>query len=264
MGISIQDKSVVFSDDFPVLGNIVRNDVLKWGMRPINALSAINLAETTATVKAVNNPVFNSKIGFYRNAANQGYFSAENMDMKDTKKTIFVTFTIPENLSNGQHTIAGSYNYPFVNDYPCGFSAILVVDASGLTLWGMTAGIGSNTTDVSSAWSTLKLSKTTGTFCLAISVDHKNSMIKAHELNINSSIAFENLGNLDFTKYTGTNTKVQDFRFGIGSNETTDTRIDFHECFYFNDVLTDSELQQQKEYSKLILNAKNIDVSSWT
>lgn len=264
MGISIQDKSVAFSDDFPILGNIVRNDVLRWGMRPINALSAINLAETTATVKAVNNPVFNSKIGFYRNEANQGYFSAENMDMKDTKKTIFVTFTISENLSNGQHTIAGSYNYPFVKDYPCGFSAILVVDASGLTLWGMTAGIGSNTTDVSSAWSTLKLSKTTGTFCLAISVDHKNSMIKAHELNINSSIAFENLGNLDFTKYTGTNTKVQDFRFGIGSNETTDTRIDFHECFYFNDVLTDSELQQQKEYSKLILNAKNIDVSSWT
>lgn len=261
MGISIQDKSVVFSDDFPIIGNIVRNDVLKWGIRPVNALSSINLAETTATVQAVNNPKFSGNVGFYRQGANLGYFKAVNFTTDNVLKTLYLTFSIDTELATGTYDLAGNFQFAAANRYPSSIGLKIEMKSDGLYLLGFAPSINGATVD--NSWATLKLSKTSGTFCVAVT--QSTTEIKVHELNANTSATIS--GSFDISTYTGTLTNKSAFFVGTGEFTATDAvnvKRTTHECFYFNDVLTDSELQQQKEYSKLILNAKNIDVSSWT
>lgn len=263
MGISIQDKSVEFSDNFPILGNIVRNDVLKWGMRPVTALSSVNLAEDISGVLPLNNPSLRGDIGFFKNSTYGGSFQATQMSTKDLKKTIFTTVSLPAALDVGQIWIAGSFTFQDRPDFPSGFSIAFNMKADGLYMWAIANTIETDTTQKALAFAEHKLSRNTGTFCLAATIDHVLGVITAFELNANTSTVKN--ASLDYTKYTGTDVNVYPFKFG-SSYDQPDVilrGVNFHECFYFKDVLATTDLQQQKEYSKVILGAKGIDVSVW-
>lgn len=263
MGISIQDKSITFSDDFPMMGNIVRNDVLKWGMRPVNAMSSINLAENIGGVQPLNNPALRGDIGFYKTAAAGGSFQATGMSMKDLRKTIFTTLWIPSYIEVGQVWVAGSFTFQEESYYPCGFSLVLNQKSDGLYMWGIANTIESNTSQKALAFAEHKLSKSSGVFCLAATIDHFNGVINTYELN--STTSGTKTASLDYTRYTGPDTAEYPFKWGSSKVQPDfiSRGVNFFECFYFNDVLSAFELQQQKEYSKMILNAKGIPVGDW-
>ncbi len=276
MGISIQDKAAVFPNTFPQFGSIVRPDLATVAFRGTSALNDINLSESEFVLDKVGQISYApTKNGILVNSANQGHYQSD-FYAKKPRFTMFAVFKVNTNTAQGgvgfvmgNFQSSGSFNtIPLPTDAaPSGRGVYLSMSGGNLNarlarLRHVTA-----SNQYASFYADLALPVSSGTtnyVCVAFSGDEASCTIKPlHSSQAAVTVAIPAGSTVaDAVMNTGFNAA----KMKVGSNYYdlfTTADLFIQEALYFDDKLTDTELEKQYQLTKKLMLGRGLSVSGW-
>ena len=278
MGISIQDKSATFPSTFPQFGQIVRPDLLKIGFRGFNALNDINLSDSDIELTRVNVMTYaQDKQGVLINSDNTGHYISDYAPTKN-QYTLFAIFKFDIVDSNSTflmgNFISSAYfmsETPPIDVAPSGRGILLSYNGTTRTLTARLTRLIYNTATNRYGNNYIDLPLTlnagsTGFVCVAFSVSARG--VKAGVLSTSSSLTIQNIHPSYSTDDQYLNDGWIPAPMRIGGNYTdprspSTSELRIQEVLYFDDALSENELEQQYQLSKRIMQNRGLNVGSW-